>query len=489
MLNRPLWVDELHSSWVVSASWPELGDRARAGNQSSLYFVFLKLWVELFGQDEWSLRLPSLMAWIVSLLSMARWLMRSHEDKGPAVYLPIVCWCLAIFWDRMQVFYAVEARSYALVQLLNLWAWMQIAQIVQMRDIRLRPWIGWATCASLMIHLHITSGLSLAVQSVVLLFTVWKRKQVSIAILICFGFVIANGAWQLAASRATWHRRQQWASFAGNESWEALLNLFPTFQIALPTSLCFVAWLVWIRFRGKRQANEHTTNVKTRLNTTPVWLFAAIGPAVLAWSLTCFQIAPLMHYRFVIVAALPLYLSFAELGLLITGWLRAVAVLATLGWMLFSQGLLEQPLEQWRAQRQENWRDASHFIAQRFSADTQTLWCYSGLIEAVNVQLPLSDPLSEYLSYPLRGIHQIKNQDRPITPHALIAERKSWLQQIQQQTKIDGHNQVWIVYRGPAERLERDLRASGLSSFKLVQEIESFDRVSVVCLDTGSQRK
>ncbi|MFO0939239.1 MAG: hypothetical protein U0930_00585 [Pirellulales bacterium] len=496
MLDRPLWVDELHTSWVVSTSWSELSERARAGNQSVLYFAFLKMWIQVWGQYEWSLRLPSLIAWIVGLLSLSLWLLRSNRNPGLIGCIPVVGWCLSILVDRMQFFYAVEARSYAIVQLLNLWSWMLVAEIVQNH----RPpsqnenycpgrrhWYFWAICAGLMVAVHITSGLSLAFQTIVLVAVVLLRKQVSLSNVVCLMFVIGSGVWQLFANQTAWNRRQQWSTFAGDDSWGSLLSMFPFVQIALPTLASLFVLKIWQRLFATESKLLPSDNQGLPSRAIGVWLSAAIGPVVLAWSLTHFQIAPLMHYRFVIVAALPIYLCFAQLSAMLAGWLRHAAVLLTWLWMIFSQGLLELPLEQWRTERQENWRGASEFIARQFSADSQTLWCYSGLIEGVDVELPLTEDQNRYLSYPLRGIHQILNLGVPVEPKSLIADRKAWLRQVEEQARSDGHGQIWIVYRGPAERLERDLVSSGLSKFKLIQQVHPFDRVSVVGLDLSNQ--
>lgn len=496
MLSRPLWVDELHSSWVVNSSWSQLTDRAREGNQSVFYFAILKLWTAIFGHHEWSLRLPSMIAWILSLLSMAKWLLRSNDSHGVTTYFPIVAWCLAICVDRMQFFYAVEARSYAIVQLLNLWCWMQIAEIIQ-RPMSAskhdesdaatnRHWYVWAICASLMVELHITSGLGLAFQAVILVSTALKKRQLSSTTIACLLFVFVICAWQLSASQSTWNRRQQWASFAGDDSWDVLLNMFPILPIALPTTAALIIGILWQRLSATKQTLDLASTPPRTVRCLGIWFCAGFGPAILAFALTHFQIAPLMHYRFIIVAALPLYLCFSAMSSLVMGWLRVAAIMTTLLWMLSTQGLLELPLENWRAERRENWRTASEFIARQFSADSQTLWCYSGLIESVNLQLPITAEQNEYLSYPMRGIYQFDKSGVSVEPHALIADRKSWLKQIQQQSTIDGHSQIWIIYRGPAERLEEDLASSGISSLKLAEKIHQFDRVSVVCVELKS---
>src|SRR5262245_35983851 len=63
--GESLWIDELHTSWVVSGRFSEVMPRAAMGNQSPLYFWWMWLLVQLTGQSEWTLRLPSLVAGLV----------------------------------------------------------------------------------------------------------------------------------------------------------------------------------------------------------------------------------------------------------------------------------------------------------------------------------------------------------------------------------------------------------------------------------------
>ncbi|MEZ6075018.1 MAG: hypothetical protein R3C56_04880 [Pirellulaceae bacterium] len=39
--TESLWLDELHTSWVVAGPWSDVASRARQGNQSPLFFWVL----------------------------------------------------------------------------------------------------------------------------------------------------------------------------------------------------------------------------------------------------------------------------------------------------------------------------------------------------------------------------------------------------------------------------------------------------------------
>jgi uncharacterized membrane protein len=63
-----LWIDESVAQWAASTSWSEFFYRNYYYlNNSPLFFVFAKISALLFGMTPWSLRLPSIIAGVISL--------------------------------------------------------------------------------------------------------------------------------------------------------------------------------------------------------------------------------------------------------------------------------------------------------------------------------------------------------------------------------------------------------------------------------------
>ena len=110
--HESLWLDELHTSWVVADGAGQIADRARAGNQSPLYFDLVWCVVQLLGHHEWTLRLLSLVAGSGLILAtyelVRRW---SHSVTSGLLA------ALLVAVSRDCIFYAQEARPYALLQL------------------------------------------------------------------------------------------------------------------------------------------------------------------------------------------------------------------------------------------------------------------------------------------------------------------------------------------------------------------------------------
>src|SRR5205085_8159309 len=76
-IGESLWLDELHTGWVVKDAWSDVAWRAQIGNQSPLWFYAVKVVTTLGGESEFTLRLLSLIAgtalipatyWLVQLL-------------------------------------------------------------------------------------------------------------------------------------------------------------------------------------------------------------------------------------------------------------------------------------------------------------------------------------------------------------------------------------------------------------------------------------
>ncbi len=511
LLDQPLWLDELHSSWGVAGDWPDVATRAEMGNQSPIYFWLLKLLTWTSGQHPWVLRVPSLISWLACVISMFAWLSRwqrkriARQEQG----WQLSCMALAFLFcslcmDPMQMFFAVEARVYGVVQLVSLLSWMLVVEIVVAslshpselalnksgeRNNEFVPWhwIAWTACATSMIHLHITAGLSLIFQFPIIAYLAaklvsWKQctQRHVVLPICCLLWIIANGVYVLYVNQNVWERRKQWTAFAGDSSLESLIHLLPFLQVLLPIAAC---WAIDSLLPRKEQdvgdskliPLQFATNRIARL----VWALAAICPCCLAWVLTRSQLAPLFHYRFLIVAALPLYMLAGTWLLTINrGALRALASAAIFLGLFISQGPWGNTLDSWRRARDEDWNSAAEFVSQNIHSESQSLWCYAGLIEGYQIDAPLTQTMDEYLSYPLRGIYRVEASTTTVQPHGLVGNRKQWLEQIRS-TK---HDAAWIIYRGPAERLRADLEAAGLSPLTLVHPIEQFGRVSVVCI-------
>src|SRR5687767_474003 len=110
--GESLWVDELHTAWCVGGDLADVAPRAAMGNQSPVFFWLEWLVVRALGPSEGSLRLVSVCAG--SLLPLA--LFALLKQLGQSAWVGFVAAVLVVV-DPLAIFFATEARPYALVQL------------------------------------------------------------------------------------------------------------------------------------------------------------------------------------------------------------------------------------------------------------------------------------------------------------------------------------------------------------------------------------
>ena len=112
--SQSLWFDEGYTAWMVSHSPGEIIRLIRADTAPPLYYLLLRGWTDLFGRSEIALRSLSAVFSIITMfvaLDIARKLLRNP------VAIAAVAWAMALSF--MQIWYAQEARAYALMALLG----------------------------------------------------------------------------------------------------------------------------------------------------------------------------------------------------------------------------------------------------------------------------------------------------------------------------------------------------------------------------------
>ena len=167
---QSLWVDEVMS--VQAAGWPGHLSLAQVleNYHGPLHAVVLALWAHFGGWSESSVRLPSVVASILTLpvvFALTRSLYAASTERGAAV----AALAIAAF-SPFAVWYAQECRNYAFVMLfasLCLWAaWRLVAEAGGARGgARVRWWIllacsGWAAVLSNLDAMFLLAGLGLA---------------------------------------------------------------------------------------------------------------------------------------------------------------------------------------------------------------------------------------------------------------------------------------------------------------------------------------
>ncbi len=240
-LRTSLWIDELHTAWVCLGSWNQLIDRAQAGNQSPLYFAFLKASASIAPLDEISLRIPSAIAWWIAIFLSCRFLAVKIKERVAvatqrselAVWSFVgilIGWCAC---DWIAWFYAIEARPYAVVTLCT--AVLCITFQPSRSSHRVDPM--WTLFAWLAPCFHITA-IFVVLSSWLARSLFWHDRGGNWPAgslryrLLELGLCLLGWTPLVALSKSVFAKRELWANFASDSS-----------LVHLSTLLDFVPWL------------------------------------------------------------------------------------------------------------------------------------------------------------------------------------------------------------------------------------------------------
>lgn len=114
-VHHSLWLDELATSWVVSDGINQVWERSLFNNVSPFYFYIEYISVQLFGFNEFGLRLPSLIAGMIMILLVFKIIQLLTQSNISALIA-----ALLVALDAKMIYYSIEVRSYAIATLLVL---------------------------------------------------------------------------------------------------------------------------------------------------------------------------------------------------------------------------------------------------------------------------------------------------------------------------------------------------------------------------------
>lgn len=448
-LPESLWVDELHTAWVVEDGLAQVADRARMGNQSPLYFYAVWPLRVILGRHEVSYRLLSLLAGfglIVTAMLVAR------RTVGGIVAPAVVGLILAV--DRDMIFFATEARVYALIQ------WGVPLHMLMTLGLLRSPHRGifllWSITGAALFYLHYTAALPLAVEMVLAVLLARGRTARLSFLLAGMGIVVLclPMAWHLLEiARA----RENWATFIRHDSAREWLRWQQVVWLSMPLAAIAIIDFIW------RKIQRESTWQPIPKGTSGLLLVAAIGllPVILAYFLTATDTLALFFGRYLIASLTLLLVMPLVLSLVIRpGRLRMLGLIATLLLALWTrppQSIHELNLARWTATiqrpRQENWREAVQAVNRRLPDDAggAVVLVASGLIEADGLRGDHDESLRQYALLPISSIYRLKGEDLDAIPLAYRSPGRLSRWQVE---RIGNAQRVILIYRGSRQRAD-----------------------------------
>ena len=458
-IHESLWIDELHTAWCAVGSLDEVLPRATIGNQSPLFFWLQWLLVRLLGPNEWSLRLPSFMAG--ALLPLAAFLLVRRWSTSCA---GLVASALTTI-DPTSIFYATEARPYALVQLLALIHAGLTAELILRPSAWLRA--AWVAIAAVLFNLHYTAALIVPAEIVfyALASIVWPRL-VNHRWTSCLldGFILVLFCLPAVGNIASiFDRRTNWAAFIPLESLDALFDWWPP-----AVGVGFIAAAALTDRSPARRAPADTPgdpNNTAFLALVSCWLLV---PTLCAWMATRFDVARLFFPRYLMVAQ-PAALAAAALCPDLAPWRRSKIALSLLivSAALATGGVADRLIHEGRvsAPRGEDWRGAVGWLNEQPEKTQFPVLVYSGLIEANALREPHDPLLEDYCLLPVASLYPLDLEPADMIPLP-----------VHEPGRLDQTAELLVVHRGGAWLIVRGGREAGQ---KIATEIIKIGRAHV----------
>jgi len=459
--GESLWLDELHTAWTVAGGVDAVSWRATIGNHSPLYFLLVWCAAKTIGMDEVALRLPSLVAG-VALVPLLYWSVCRWTGRASAGILA----ALLVSVDRNCIFYAQEARPYALVQLFGLIHVMLFSRLLYAPDVRKR--IGFVAIGVLLFYLHYTTALlfvaELVYYAVLHLRKAWRppyrpwQLSIDLGLLCVCCLPAAPHLVQIAARRGNWAMFiQKWPPWMV-QHWFPLWT-YLWIPIAVWSAATVIRWL-WRRLSGgpdgqcpsKHPAISH---VDTRFFLLVLCWMAV--PLAVAWATTKFDLARLFFPRYVIVTV-PALIAFAGLCCAVCpGKLaRCICMVVVLLAAIHESGIVRQYDRDRRiiGDRNQDWRSAVRALNERAANGRAPVFVRSGLIEANGLRKSHDQRLREYCLLPVLGIYRYEGDLDTLIPLPTTGTGK--LDEAHRQCIVNA-GEAWFLLAGAPENVEPDL--------------------------------
>ena len=453
-LAEPLWLDELHTAWSVDVPFSQIADRAGQGNQTPLFFWLTKCLTSIIGLTPLSLRLVSMICSCLAIPAAAFFVFHMTRNTMAAVVTGAL-----VAVDHWGLFYATEARPYAMLELLALLQFWSFLWLLDSAKGSSRFCVTLILLTFALLATHLTGMLLLATE--VILATCIRRNRMKILTSLLIGCLAAIPI--LVFGFSIFENRNQWNSDSGIvpmlQQWQN--NLL--FQL-VPAACIFLV--------GGYKVS------KTFDRGTILYLMSwAVVPLLLAALLHSFDI-PLASYRYTTVAAIafPVCVGIA-MPLIGTKWLAIVISILVVGLNCAMNPVLQSTLHHRSIPsfRSEDWESAIHFVKNEFQEDSsKLLFLMPNLYEDSRALDADSATFNEYLKFPVSGIYVLPESIEVVPLPTRIAN--VW--QGKPIEKLIRHGGALLICRTDGKRfaqIENEIRNAAIKSGHKI-ELKSFEQ-------------
>ncbi|MCH1438018.1 MAG: hypothetical protein L7W43_00070 [Rubripirellula sp.] len=418
-----LWLDELHSAWIVADGVGSIYQRSVLGHQSPCYYLQLWVWKQIFGDSELMLRLNS-----VLLVASGCSVIAYGITKWTSSLLAGFVSGLILAVENNSLFFGTELRPFALVILCSSISIIFFLQLLSSESRHQRPGT-WSFLIVTVLFSTICQPTSLGV---LLWFPlglcgVWlirnPREFLRFtwldATLITITVLAILMLWQMTLGQS-WAEKSMWGSFATATHWQQIWTTWdwPSLLIIPLIPLLLIMIIDSIIDSRKQSDLKHSPTLIGLACLATLPLFAT----TVYWCLSSFEVVPVWHRRY-FIAVLPVLACFAGscvgyVQIRLTGKSKPTLVSLALASTIVL--CLEVQQRTWRrlqlspvalVTRGEDWRKAVEWLQQKSEPESLIL-LDSGLIEGQSWITPELFEIEntaklEYMCFPLRGPYHL----------------------------------------------------------------------------------
>jgi uncharacterized membrane protein len=367
--RQSLWFDEGLSVLFAARPLPQLlHTLINEDLHPPLYYLLLHFWMDLAGNSEWAVRMPSLFAALLLVplsFAIVREVWGQDTQTSTAWHALGISAAALVGASPFIAYYAQETRMYALAAMLilaTIWAFLRAT-----RTVALRWWLSFSCLLAASLYTHYFS--IFVVPAFLLYALLLDRQSLRRTILHSLLAALLYSPWIIPAARQLGRLMRTpdyWVTTRINPVWFAR-TMWSAFLPSAPARSWLLAIIVAVLVLV-RLARRGTVQLSSPVRRTGLVFLAFVSPMSLTY--IAVSIAPKFATRYSIIAAAPLYL-FATMTLYAVLGRRSLASRAAFGMVVLLAIALSLRSTLAVTAGRESPRDDARGLAAYLTANTQ----------------------------------------------------------------------------------------------------------------------
>ena len=380
-IRQSLWIDETVTYWVVKDGFWDLVYRAvHYQGQSPFYYFIVWCFIQILGNAEWVLRLPSILSLILACFFLYQLCLVLFDREW--AFFSIICFICLLQLPATYV--GRDARPYGLAMMLSVLS--VLCFIKWLQDGRARYQIAYIIASTATCYAHILFTPILFIHLCYYLIFKENNSKVSFRKLVLTFFIIAGCLLPNFYQLILLVEKRELYSFALSPGIMDLLNAWFPFVLIFPLIAGFLLACIFDR----TTCREWGVFVPKKMFFILIWFFF---PASLLFIISKMMGSSIFYPRY-------FFWSYSAIALVIAGLVkmlensqsRLIAVSVFSMVFIIINIVHPKPIE--------NWRSAVEYVTSTKMSQKVPIIVWPGLVEARNVKWSIDKEKRDYLLAP-----------------------------------------------------------------------------------------